>query len=215
MATLLNYINGRFTASQTGKTRDFINPADNSLLGMATDSDVADVDVAIASARKAFDAGPWPQTPAGERAAKLLRLADLIDAHAEDLAKMDTLNNGKPLREAKFDAADAAGCFRYYAGLATKPHGQTYEVGDPNILAQTVREPVGVCGQIIPWNYPLLMAAWKLAPGLAAGNCCILKPSELTPLSAVRLFELIDETGFPPGVARSRWFAPRGKSCRG
>ena len=150
----------------------------------------------------AFDNGPWPWTPAAERAVRLFKLADLIESHAEELARMDTLNNGKPLREARFDAADAAGCFRFYAGLATKPQGQTYEVGDPNIAAETVREPIGVCGQIIPWNYPLLMAAWKLAPGLAAGNCCILKPSELTPLSAVRLFELIDEAGFPPGVAQ-------------
>jgi betaine-aldehyde dehydrogenase len=115
---------------------------------------------------------------------------------------METRNNGKPLREARFDVADTAACFRFYAGLATKPQGQTFEVGDPNIACQTVREPLGVCGQIIPWNYPLLMAAWKLAPGLAAGNCCILKPSELTPLSAVKLFELIDEAGFPPGVAQ-------------
>ena len=141
---------------------------------------------------------------ASERAVRLFKLADLIESHAEELARMDTLNNGKPLREARFDAADAAGCFRFYAGLATKPQGQTYEVGDPNIAAETVREPIGVCGQIIPWNYPLLMATWKLAPGLAAGNCCILKPSELTPLSAVRLFELIDEAGFPPGVAQLR-----------
>jgi betaine-aldehyde dehydrogenase len=199
MNPLLNYIDGKFTAARTGRTREYLNPADNSILGLATDSDAEDADIAIAAARKAFDEGPWPNTPAAERAGKLFKLADLIDANAEELAKMDTLNNGKPLREARYDAADTAACFRYYAGLATKPQGQTYEVGDPNILAQTVREPIGVCGQIIPWNYPLLMAAWKLAPGLAAGNCCILKPSELTPMSAVRLFELIDEAGFPPG----------------
>ena len=169
---------------------------------MAADSEASDVEDAITAARLAFDEGPWPWTPAAERAGKLFKLADLIESNAEELARLDTLNNGKPLREARFDAADAAGCFRFYAGLATKPQGQTYEVGDPNIVAETVREPIGVCGQIIPWNYPLLMAAWKLAPGLAAGNCCILKPSELTPLSAVRLFELIDEAGFPPGVAQ-------------
>ena len=202
MDPLLNYINGRFVPSKAGRTREYLNPADNSVLGVAADSDTSDVEGAIAAARLAFDDGPWPWKPAAERAGKLFKLADMIESNAEELARLDTLNNGKPLREARFDAADAAGCFRFYAGLATKPQGQTYEVGDPNIVAETVREPIGVCGQIIPWNYPLLMAAWKLAPGLAAGNCCILKPSELTPLSAVRLFELIDEAGFPPGVAQ-------------
>ncbi len=201
MNPLRNYIAGKFIPARQGKTRVFFNPADNSVLGEAVESDLHDAEEAIGAARKAFDQGPWPETPAGERAAKLFKLADLIERDGDELARRDTLNNGKPLREARFDVADAAACFRYYAGLATKPHGQTYEVGDPNIAAQTVREPIGVCGQIIPWNYPLLMAAWKLAPGLAAGNCCILKPSELTPWSAVRLFELIDEVGFPPGVA--------------
>lgn len=202
MSTLENYINGRFVPARAGRTREYLNPATNEVLGVATESNVSDVEAAIEAARRAFDDGPWSTTSAAERAARLFKLADLIEANAEELAKLDTLNNGKPLREARYDAADAAGCFRYYAGLATKPQGQTYEVGDPNIVAETVREPIGVCGQIIPWNYPLLMAVWKLAPGLAAGNCCILKPSELTPVSAVRLFELIDEVGFPPGVAQ-------------
>ncbi len=201
MIPLANYIGGKFLPARSGRTREFLNPADNSILGLAAESDAADVDDAVAAARKAFDEGPWSSTPGGERAARLLKLADLIDANAAELARRDTLNNGKPLREAGYDVADAAGCFRYYAGLATKPHGQTFEVGDPNIVCQTVREPIGVCGQIIPWNFPLLMAAWKLAPGLAAGNCCILKPSELTPWSAELLFELIDQAGFPPGAA--------------
>ncbi len=202
MDTLRNYLEGKFHDARDGETREFSNPADNSVLGAAAESSVDDADAAVAAAREAFDEGPWPWTPAVERAAKLFKLADLIEANADELARRETLNNGKPLREAKFDAADAASCFRYYAGLATKPHGQTYEVGDPNVLAQSVREPIGVCGQIIPWNYPLLMAAWKLAPALAAGNCCILKPSELTPWTAQRLFELIDEVGFPPGVVQ-------------
>lgn len=199
---LQNFIQGRFCDARNGKTGEFFNPADNSVLGCAPESAVEDVDEAVSAAREAFDNGPWRRMPAVERAAKLFKLADLVESDAENLAAMDTRNSGKPLREARFDVADAAACFRYYAGLATKPHGQTFEVGDPNIACQTVREPVGVCAQIIPWNYPLLMAAWKLAPGLAAGNCCILKPSELTPLSAARLFELIDEVGFPPGVAQ-------------
>jgi betaine-aldehyde dehydrogenase len=202
MKPLLNYIGGRFIPAREGRTRELLNPADNSPLGVATESDAADAEATIDAARAAFDEGPWPGTPAPERAARLFKLADLIDANAAELARRDTLNNGKPLREAQFDAADAAACFRYYAGYATKPHGETYEVGDPNMVSQSIREPVGVCGQIIPWNYPLLMAAWKLAPGLAAGNCCILKPAELTPWSAQLLFELIDEVGFPPGAAQ-------------
>lgn len=199
---LKNYIDGAFVEAEDGQDRAFLNPADNSELGRATESGLPDVERAVAAARRAFDEGPWRWTPAPERAARLFQLAEKIEAHAQELAEMETRNNGKPLREANYDAADAAGCFRYYAGLATKPQGQTFEVGDPMIACQTVREPIGVCGQIIPWNYPLLMAAWKLAPGLAAGNCCILKPSELTPRSAVRLFELIDEVGFPPGAAQ-------------
>ncbi len=200
--TLKNYINGIFVPAQSRAVRIYHNPADNSALGEVAESAIEDVEAAIKAARKAFDEGPWPRNPAVERAAKLLQLASLIDSRAEELATMETRNNGKPMREARFDVADAAACFRYYAGLATQPSGQTLEVSDPNIVCQTVREPMGVCGQIIPWNYPLLMAAWKLAPGLAAGNCCILKPSELTPLSVSLLFELIADVGFPPGVVQ-------------
>ena len=162
----------------------------------------ADVELAIDHARRAFDEGPWPRMRAQERASHLFRLADRIDGAAERLAELETRNNGKPLRESRFDVADAANCFRYYAGLITKPLGQTYEVSDPGISGWVVREPIGVCAQIIPWNFPLLMAAWKLAPGLAAGNCCILKAAESTPMTAIELFRLIAETGFPPGVAQ-------------
>jgi len=200
--SLKNYIGGAFVSSKSGADRPFHNPADNSKLGDATDSCLEDALAAIQAARKAFDKGAWPRTPAVERAAKLFKLADLIESNADKLAVAESTNNGKPLRESRFDVADAAACFRYYAGLATKPQGQTFEVGDPNMICQTVREPIGVCGQIIPWNYPLLMAAWKLAPGLAAGNCCILKPSELTPLTASMLFQLIDEVGFPAGCVQ-------------
>lgn len=200
--TLKNYINGVFVPARNRAVRTFYNPADNTALGEVAESAVEDIEAAIKAARKAFDEGPWSRTPAVERAAKLFKLANLIDSRAEELALMESRNNGKPLREARFDVADAAACFRYYAGLATQPSGQSIEVGDPNIVCQTVREPIGVCGQIIPWNYPLLMAAWKLAPGLAAGNCCILKPSELTPLSVSLLFEMIDDVGFPPGCVQ-------------
>ncbi|GAC1356353.1 MAG: aldehyde dehydrogenase family protein [Vulcanimicrobiaceae bacterium] len=135
-----------------------------------------------------------PQTPEGW----VVRLADKIEENATEFARIETLNAGKPLRETDFDVADAANCFRYYAGLANKPQGQTFDVSAPS-QTMVVREPIGVCAQIIPWNYPLLMAAWKLAPGLAAGNACILKPAELTPLTALRLATLLEELEFPAG----------------
>ncbi|MGB8170973.1 MAG: aldehyde dehydrogenase family protein [Chthoniobacteraceae bacterium] len=202
MKTLPMFLNGAWVEAVDGGTRQILNPASNEVIAEAADGNERDAEVAIGHARKAFDEGPWPQMRAPERASYLFKLADLIERHGDELALLETRNNGKPLREAKFDVADAAGCFRYYAGLITKPLGQTYEVGDPTIQSIVVREPIGVCGQIIPWNYPLLMAAWKLAPGLAAGNCCILKAAEATPLTAVKLFELIAEAGFPQGAAQ-------------
>ncbi len=202
MSTTNLFINGEWTSAVEGGPRDILNPANNQTIATVADGSARDAELAIHAARKAFDEGLWPRMRAAERASYLFKLADAIDARAQEFAVLETRNNGKPLREAKFDAADAAGCFRYYAGLITKPQGQTFEVPDPNITTMVVREPIGVCGQIIPWNYPLLMAAWKLAPGLAAGNCCILKPAEATPLTAIKLFELIAQTGFPPGSAQ-------------
>lgn len=193
------FIDGEWVTSASGETREVFNPGTGELITRVTEAGQPEVDGAILAARRAFDEGGWGETTALERAALLFRLADVIATNAQELAQLDTLDNGKPLREAEADIADAANCFRYYAGLATKPHGQTVEVPAPS---QTfiVREPVGVCAQIIPWNFPLLMAAWKLGPALAAGNTCILKPSELTPLSALRLATLIAEVGFPNGV---------------
>jgi len=202
MKTLPMFLNGAWVESADGATREILNPANNEVLAVVTDGNERDAEMAIEHARKAFDEGAWPKMRAPERASYLFKLADLIDRDADALAELETRNNGKPLREAKFDIADAAACFRYYAGLITKPLGQTYEVADPTIQSMVVREPIGVCGQIIPWNYPLLMAAWKLAPGLAAGNCCILKPAEATPLTAIELFKLIAEAGFPAGAAQ-------------
>jgi len=193
------FIDGGWTAALAGATRDIVNPADGTVIARVAEASAADVDLAVAAARKAFDEGPWRTTPALARARLLLRLADALDEHAEELARLETTNNGKPLRESVFDIADAANCFRYYAGLATKPTGQTYEVPEAT-QAMTVREPIGVCAQIVPWNYPLMMAAWKLAPALAAGNTVVFKPAEATPLSAIRLFELLEPLGFPPGV---------------
>ncbi|HXJ55179.1 MAG TPA: aldehyde dehydrogenase family protein [Verrucomicrobiae bacterium] len=196
------FINGAWKPALEGGTREILNPANNQVLAVVADGSARDAEQAIAAARTAFDEGPWPKMRAVERASYLFKLADAIDARLDELATLETRNNGKPLRESKYDVADAASCFRYYAGLITKPQGQTFEVPDPNITTMVVREPMGVCGQIIPWNYPFLMAAWKLAPGLAAGNCCILKPAETTPLTALKLFELIAQVGFPPGSAQ-------------
>jgi betaine-aldehyde dehydrogenase len=193
------YVNGRWTLAAEGATRELFNPANGRAVATVAEASVADAQAAIEAARAAFDAGPWSSVGAADRATLLFKVADAIDARRDEFMRIDTLNNGKPLRETEYDAVDAANCFRYYAGLATKPHGQTFEVPAPS-QSFTVREPIGVCGQIIPWNYPLLMATWKLAPALAAGNVCILKPAELTPLSAILLAKIFDELEFPPGV---------------
>ena len=195
----LMYIAGEWSAASDGGTRELVDPGTGEAIGRVAEGTPADAARAIAAARAAFDGGPWSQTHAHDRAKLLFRIADAIEEHATELARIETLNAGKPLRETELDVADAANCFRYYAGLATKPHGESFDVPAPS-QTFTVREPIGVCGQIVPWNYPLLMAAWKLAPALAAGNVCILKPSELTPLTALRLAQLFDDAGLPPGV---------------
>lgn len=194
------YIGGEWVAAEDGQVREVYNPATGELLAVVPEAGLSDVRRAIEIARTTFDEGDWPEMTPTERARLLYALADKIEQHAEEFAVLDTQNNGKPLRESRFDVTDAINCFRYYAGLINKPLGQTYQVSDP-MMTMVVREPLGVCGQIVPWNYPLLMAVWKLAPCLAAGNTTVFKPSELTPLSAIRLFELIDEVGFPAGVA--------------
>lgn len=194
------FIDGAWTAGCGTATRDLVDPATGSVNAVVVEGAEADVDAAVAAARRAFDEGPWRDTSALQRARVLFELADALEAASGELAALETYNNGKPLRESICDASDAASCFRYYAGLATKPTGQTYDVPD-GMQAMTVREPIGVCGQIVPWNYPLLMAAWKLAPALAAGNTVVFKPAEATPLTAIRLFELLEPLGLPPGVA--------------
>ncbi|BBF86557.1 betaine aldehyde dehydrogenase [Aquitalea magnusonii] len=199
-----NYINGRWQASVSGATREVINPSNGEVIALVTDSVAEDSKQAIAAARHAFDRdGSWRRMAGPKRADMLLRIADAIAARADELAVMDTLDNGKPLREARCDVDDAVACFRYYAGLITKPQGGVYEVSDGfgPMHAYSMHEPVGVCALITPWNYPLLMATWKLAPALAAGNCVVFKPSEVTPLSAVALFEIFDAVGLPPGTA--------------
>src|ERR1700722_9686678 len=195
----LMFIAGDWCAASDGATRAMVDPGTGETIAHVAEATVEDTERAIAIARKAFDEGVWPETGALERARLLNELARLIEVNAADLARLETLSCGKPVRETEFDVTDAANCFRYYAGLATKPHGETFDVP---AASQTfvVREPVGVCGQVIPWNFPLLMAAWKMAPALAAGNVCVLKPSELTPLTALWLARMVDEAGFPHGV---------------
>ncbi|MCA9817256.1 MAG: aldehyde dehydrogenase family protein [Cyanobacteria bacterium HKST-UBA01] len=191
------WIDGNFRDGSS--ERELINPADGTVLAKVQEADAKLAEEAIHSARRAFDEGPWTKTSAVDRAKILFKTADLIEERAEQLAEVETLNGGKPIRESVYDMADAAACFRYYAGLATKPQGETVEVPAPSVTS-IVREPIGVCGQIIPWNYPLLMAAWKLAPALCAGNTCVLKPSEFTPLTAIMLAEILQEAGLPNGV---------------
>lgn len=193
------YINGEWVNAQSGKVREIVNPANGEVIAKAADGDVEDARRAIEVARRTFDEGEWSGMPAVQRASYLFAIADKLEEKAEEIARLETLDNGKPLREAGFDVADAAACFRYYAGLITKPDGQTYHVADP-MQAMVVREPVGVCGLIVPWNFPLLMGVWKIAPALAAGNTVVFKPSEVTPVTAIKLFEIIEEVGIPKGV---------------
>lgn len=199
-----NYINGSWQAAVSGATRAIINPCNSEIIGIVADSDAADTRLAIAAAKVSFyETGVWRRMSGPKRADFLYRVADALKEKVEELAILDTINNGKPLREARCDIEDAAACFRYYAGLIGKPQGGVYEVADGfgPMHAYCVHEPVGVCGLITPWNYPLLMAAWKLAPALAAGNSVVFKPSELTPLSAVALFEIFAQVGLPAGAA--------------
>ncbi len=194
------YIDGEWVLSASGATRSVLNPADGSVLATVTEGAAEDVVLAVAAARRAFDKDGWQDTTPHQRATLLHAVCAGLEKARGELVLLETLDNGKPLRETGYDVDDTIACFRYYAGMAEKPHGQTVSVPDANICTMIVREPVGVCGQIVPWNYPLLMSAWKMAPALAAGNTVVFKPSELTPLTAIRLFEIFEEVGFPKGV---------------
>tara|TARA_B110000495_G_scaffold203070_1_gene225298 strand:- start:1942 stop:3444 length:1503 start_codon:yes stop_codon:yes gene_type:complete len=199
-------INGQWVAAKSGKTFDVFDPATDQVVAQVAEGDAADVELAVAAARKAFDDGPWTKMTASQRSQIIWKIGDLIEQNADQLAQMETLDNGKPVGVAKAaDVALAADMFRYMAGWATKIEGNTIPLNVPyapgaQFHAYTLREPVGVVGQIIPWNFPLLMGAWKLGPALAAGCTIILKPAEQTPLSAIRLGELCLEAGLPDGV---------------
>jgi aldehyde dehydrogenase (NAD+) len=192
-------INNRWIPSASGKTFPTINPATGEEICQIAGADAADVEQAVKAARTAFE-GPWRKMQASDRGRMIHRLADLIEKHADELAALESLDNGKPLAIAKaVDVAATVGCFRYFAGWADKVHGKTIPI-DGDYFCYTRHEPVGVVGQIIPWNFPMLMLAWKLAPALATGNTVVMKPAEQTPLSALRIGELIVEAGFPEGV---------------
>ncbi|MGH9532466.1 MAG: aldehyde dehydrogenase family protein [Terriglobales bacterium] len=193
------YINGEFVDSQRGAWFPVFDPSTEEILAEVPEADAGDVERAVAAARKAFDSGPWPQTTAQERGRILLRLAERVRKELPLLAEIEARNSGKPIVEAEFDINDVATCFEYYGGLATKVLGFVNPVPD-NALSLSLKEPVGVAAQIIPWNYPLLMAAWKLAPALAAGCTCVLKPAEQTPLTALIMAEWLADVGLPPGV---------------
>ncbi|UOQ95711.1 betaine-aldehyde dehydrogenase [Halobacillus shinanisalinarum] len=194
------YINGAWVDAQSGNTRDIINPYNQKVVATVAEGDAEDAKLAIAAAREAFDNGEWKDTPGAERGQKVLRIAELIERDKEELAELETLDTGKTVEESRADMEDIAGVFRYFAGLADKDGGEVIESPIPDSQSKVVREPVGVCGQITPWNYPLLQAAWKIAPALAAGNTIVIKPSEITPLTTVKVTELMEETGFPKGV---------------
>ena len=194
-----NFVNGQWIAAASGETFPVLDPSTEEVIATVSAAGKPDVDAAVKAAREAFDNGPWRQTTAQDRGRVLFKLADKVRQNATALADLECRNTGKPIVEAEYDIADVATCFEYYGGLATKVTGHVNPV-PANALSFTLREPVGVAAQIIPWNYPLLMAAWKLAPALAAGCCCVLKPAEQTPLTALEFAGYFDDVGLPSGV---------------
>ncbi|WP_423358266.1 aldehyde dehydrogenase family protein [Pseudomonas citronellolis] len=197
------YIDGQWLAPAQGGSFDTFDPSDETLLARVAAATAEDVDAAVRAARRAFDEGPWPRMSGAERAAVLRRIAEGIRGRQQELAELEVRDNGKPLPEALWDIGDTAGCFDFYAGLAEKldaSQEQEIALADERFSSVARKEPVGVAGAIIPWNFPMLMAAWKVAPALAAGCAMVLKPSELTPLTALHLAEIAHEAGLPAGV---------------
>src|SRR5215468_4123806 len=190
-------IDGKWVQAASGKTFETPDPATGEVLARVAEGDREDVDRAARAARRAFDAGKWTRLAPRDRERLLFAIADAIEKHADELAQLETLDNGKPVGESRHvDIAASADTFRYYGGWVNKTYGET-NPSDPAFFNFTLREPVGVCGQIIAWNFPLLLAAWKLGPALACGNTVVLKPAEQTPLTALRFGELALEAGLP------------------
>ncbi len=194
------FIGGKWVPAKSGKTFETINPATEEVIADVAEGDKEDVDAAVKAARKAFDNGPWSRIDARDRGRLLYKLADAIEEQIDDLAALETLDNGKPLSEARNgDLPLVVDCLRYYGGFADKIQGSTIPVRG-NYFTYTRREPVGVAGQIIPWNFPMLMTAWKWGPALAAGCTIVMKPAEQTPLTCLKMAQLAQEVGFPDGV---------------
>src|SRR5229473_4461516 len=199
MKTYQLYVNGEYVNAKSNATIDVIDPSTTEVIAKTPDANAADVDAAVQAARRAFDEGPWQTTTAQDRGRVLFKLAQIVRDRAGELAELETRNSGKPIVESEFDMADVATCFEYYGGLATKIHGDVLPVPD-NAMSLALREPIGVAGQIIPWNYPLMMAAWKLAPAICAGCTMVLKPAEQTPITILELARHFEGVGLPPGV---------------
>lgn len=198
-----HFINGQWTTPATSNTFATINPATEEVIAQIPAGNSDDINLAVEAARDAFDNGPWPKLSGVERAVYLQKMADIINRRLTELAKLEVLDNGKPYPEAEWDIEDTAGCFEYYANLAKELDTNSesaIELPEARFTSKAIKEPVGVAGAIIPWNFPMLMAAWKVAPALAAGCTMVLKPSEITPLTAIALGEVAQEAGLPAGV---------------
>ncbi len=194
------FVGGQWRPPVSGETYATINPATEEVSAQVAKGDERDIDLAVQAARRAFDQGPWPRMAAAERARVLWKLADLITANVDEMARLESVNTGKTLFDSgKVEIPFAAEVFRYYAGWTTKIHGETLNLRD-GAFTFTLRQPLGVVGAIVPWNFPFLLASWKIAPALAAGNTLVLKPASLTPLTALRFAELTQEAGLPEGV---------------
>jgi betaine-aldehyde dehydrogenase len=194
------FMDGEWRGAVDERTREIRCPADGSLVGVVDEAGGKDTVEAIGAARRAFDEGPWPRTSPGERGDLLLRVADLLVREREVLARAESLDTGKRLVESEYDIDDIVNCFRYFGRLVANETGRVVDTGTEGVDSRVVHEPVGVCALITPWNYPLLQTAWKVAPALGAGNTFVLKPSELTPHTAIHLMRILEEAGLPPGV---------------
>src|SRR6478672_2038029 len=194
------YVDGAWTSARSGARREIRCPADGSLVGEVDEASAEDTAAAIDAAHRAFRDGPWPRTSARERGDLLLRVADLLERDTAVVADLESRDTGKRLVESEYDVADVVSVFRHYGRVAAEDAGRVVDTGNPDVVSRIVHEPIGVCGLITPWNYPLLQVSWKVAPCLAAGNTFVLKPSELTPHSAIHLMRLLEEAGLPAGV---------------
>ncbi len=195
------FIDGVWQQAADGGVREIRCPADGSPVATVPEAGPEDAELAIEAARRAFDSGPWPATSSLERGALLHRVADLLERDKEEVARLESLDTGKRIIESRYDVDDIVGVFRHFAGLAGAESGRVVDTGRPGVVSRIVHEPIGVCSLITPWNYPLLQTAWKVAPAIAAGNTFVLKPSELTPSTAIWLMRALDEAGLPSGVA--------------